>query len=359
MNKKNNSNINDIDIVDLFSSLWINKNFILKITLFFFLVSILYSLSLNNTYKASSTFYPHYEKTDNSNSLRNLAGLAGINLESESSGNIPSNLYPKIINSPIFKEKILNKNIFIGKNQMTYRKYLNNNSSSYNIKNVLFYPINFIKNLFLNNNINNKSSANTNVDILKFSDDEYNTHKYLDELILINLNEKEGFIEINVEDVNPYVASQIATFSEKILQESIIDFKIKNINETFKFTNEQFEIAKNNFYILQDSLARFKDKNRNIKSDLFSIQLKRLEFEVNMSKNIYNELALNKEKIAIEVQKNTPIFTIINPVVVPNKKSYPNRSLIVLYLTFFSFIITSFWVIIKKPLLNIISNIKN
>ena len=46
-----------------------------------------------------------------------------------------------------------------------------------------------------------------------------------------------------------------------------------------------------------DSLAKFKDKNKNIRSDLFFNQFSRIESEYNISRNIYNELALNKEKI--------------------------------------------------------------
>ena len=58
-----------------------------------------------------------------------------------------------------------------------------------------------------------------------------------------------------------------------------------------------------NFYSLQDSLAIFRDSNKNIKSDLFLNQFSRIESEYLISKNIYNELAINKEKTAIDVQK--------------------------------------------------------
>ena len=103
-----------------------------------------------------------------------------------------------------------------------------------------------------------------------------------------------------------------------------------NLNDTYKFISQQLELAKVNFYKLQDSLAVFSDKNRNIKSDLFLNKFSRIESEYIISKNIYNELALSKEKTAIDVKKNTPIFTIIKPVVIPNEKSDPKRTLIVI-----------------------------
>ena len=111
--------------------------------------------------------------------------------------------------------------------------------------------------------------------------------------------------------------------------------------------------VQNNFYKLQDSLAVFSDKNRNIKSDLFLNKYSRIESEYNISKNIYNELALSKEKTAIDVKKNTPIFTIIKPVVIPNKKSDPKRSLIVFIFSFMVLIITSGYTLLKSNLIEI------
>ena len=360
MNKNNNQIYDEddsIDLIELFSILWLNKKFIVKVTLLFFLVGIAYSLSLKNIYKSSSIFYPHYEKIDNSNNLKNLAGLAGINLTSESSNNIPSSLYPNLISSPIFKRKVLDEIINVEGDQLSYRDYLlANTSSSFSIKKLLLFPITFLNNLTPKEEVitNNNSSY-----ILSFSNDEYKIHNYLEGVILLNLNEKEGFLELSVEDRNPYVASQIAEITKNILQESIIDFKIKNVNDTYKFISDQLEIAKNNFYILQDSLAKFKDKNKNIKSDLFLNQFSRIESEYNISKNIYNELALNKEKIAIDVRKNTPIFTVIKPVVIPNDKFEPKRTIIVLIYSIFGIVIGCSWVLFKNSLYDIISNIRS
>ena len=96
----------------------------------------------------------------------------------------------------------------------------------------------------------------------------------------------------------------------------------------------------------------------NIKSDLFLNQYSRIESEYLIAKNIYNELAINKEKTAIEVKKNTPIFTIIEPVVVPNKKSDPKRSLIIIIFTLLGIFISSFYTIIKTSFYEIWTEIK-
>ena len=121
----------------------------------------------------------------------------------------------------------------------------------------------------------------------------------------------------------------------------------------------QFELSKKNFYKLQDSLANFRDSNRNIKSDLFLNQRNRLEAEYNIAKSVYNELALNKEKTAIDVQKNTPIFTVINPVVVPNERYYPKRTQIVIVFIFLGVFLSVFWILNRNHIKQIILKFKS
>tara|TARA_Y100001958_G_C21239549_1_gene566816 strand:+ start:250 stop:1326 length:1077 start_codon:yes stop_codon:yes gene_type:complete len=352
MNKNIKNYDNDsIELIELLAVLFNNKKIILYTTLIFSLFGIVYSLSLPNIFKATSVFYPHIEKVNTSQDLKSLAGLAGIDINNEISDNIPPTLYPNLISSPKFKIEILNDTIIYYNDNITYREYLKNNSSfNFSIKELILLPIKIIKNKFLKKG---EIESNKYYGILELSEDEYNLHKILSENIKLNLNEEEGFIELNVEDENPYVASQIAKKSNEILQKSIIDFKLKNINDTYKFIKSQLEVSKRNFYILQDSLAKFKDNNKNIKSDLFLNKFSRIESEYLISKNIYNELAINKEKIAIDVQKNTPIFTIIKPVVIPNKKFSPNRTLIVIFFFLSGIIISSSYVLGKPIFLKI------
>ena len=350
---KKNKPINEdesIDIILLISSLWKNKNSIIKTTLVFSTIGIIYSLLLKNIYTASSTFYPHYEKNSlsQSSSIRSLAGIAGIDLDSETTQNVPPTLYPNIINSPQFKIEILDSKINYNDTLITFREYLNFKKNKITLKKILYYPINLIGK-YLPNNL----SKNNNLDILQLSDEEFDLHEILIDKIFLILNEDEGFIQLNVKDNNPLIASQIAKIANDILQKNIIDFKLKNLSDTYDFISSQLKIAKKNFYILQDSLATFNDRNINIKSDLFLNQFSRIESEYLIAKNIYNELALNKEKSAIEVKKNTPIFTVIKPVVIPNIKSEPKRTLIVFIFTVLGFAVASFYTITKSSLIDI------
>ena len=100
MNKKkiNKYEEDSIDLIKILSIIIINKNTVVKFLLFSFIVGLIISVVTPVKYKSQSKFYPHYDNMDKSGTdLKNLAGLAGINLQEDNSNQIPTNLYPEII----------------------------------------------------------------------------------------------------------------------------------------------------------------------------------------------------------------------------------------------------------------------
>ena len=61
------------------------------------------------------------------------------------------------------------------------------------------------------------------------------------------------------------------------------------------------------------------------------------------------ELAKQVEQARIQVRKDTPIFTIIDPVVIPNQRTRPKRTLIVFGFTFLGVFLSLGYVLIKGP----------
>ena len=67
-----------------------------------------------------------------------------------------------------------------------------------------------------------------------------------------------------------------------------------------------------------------------------------------------NEFNNNK----IKLNKDTPIFSVIDEVSVPNERSEPKRSLIALVYMFLGVLISSAYLLAKEPLIGIIKNIQ-
>ena len=55
----------------------------------------------------------------------------------------------------------------------------------------------------------------------------------------------------------------------------------------------------------------------------------RLQSDYTIAMNVYNELAKQLEQAKIQVKEETPVFSILEPAMVPNEKSKPKKPMIV------------------------------
>ena len=60
----------------------------------------------------------------------------------------------------------------------------------------------------------------------------------------------------------------------------------------------------------------------------------------------------------IKLNKNTPIFSVIDEVSVPNESSEPKKSIIALTYIFLGLIVSIGYLLTKEPLIKLIKNIK-
>ena len=78
-----------------------------------------------------------------------------------------------------------------------------------------------------------------------------------------------------------------------------------------------------------------------------------------MTSSVFQELAGQVEQAKIQVNKDTPIFTIIEPVSVPLERSKPKRSMMVIIWTFLGGLFSVAWVLVKSPAQQIIKELRS
>jgi LPS O-antigen subunit length determinant protein (WzzB/FepE family) len=180
----------------------------------------------------------------------------------------------------------------------------------------------------------------------------------LDGILSLNVNSKEGFVDLSASMKGPVITASVAKGAQEILQKSVIDYKIKSASEVLKFNQAQVDLKKIEFDSLQNKLALFKDSNINIIDSRFVNKLNSLESEFEIVNVVYQELNKQLEQSKLQVSRDTPVFSIIKSVTIPNTRSAPKRSLMVIVYTFIGFIFGCGYILIKNPLLKIIREIK-
>lgn len=347
-------NSDEINLRELILPLWKARKQILSIALIFAVLGGIVGFLTPATYTASSTFLPQTSQAEGglSGSLGGLASLAGINLNAPmSGGDIPPSMYATVLASEPFRKRILDGKIWVNGDSLSYRDYLVNQPKSV-VGTLLEYTIGLPGKI-----VGSGSEAATlprNGELQVISDEENKLHKALGEKISLANDKKEGVVSLTVVEDDPLIAAQVAKVTEKVLQEWIIEHKAKNAKAQFDFIEKQFDAKQKEFYSIQDQLAGYMDRNQNVLSATYLTRLERLQAEFDLVNTVYSELAKQKEQAAIQLSKDTPTFSVLDPVKIPKEKTAPKKSLYVFGSFLIGFILSAGWFLAKKPVQNFI-----
>jgi uncharacterized protein involved in exopolysaccharide biosynthesis len=325
----------EIDLFSLVNIVYSQRNRLIKIVILFTFFGLVIAILSPKEFTATSSFVPQISDASRTGgSLGGLASLAGINLGGlGGSSEIPPSLYPKIVSSVVFRKALLESEITVEgiENPISYKYYFTNINTSGALGLVKKYTIGlpgliirFIKGESTQDSLENENG------FLNISEEDFQLFKKLDQQLSVLPNDKEGFVTISFVMPEPLMAAQMTKIAQELLQKELIAYKIGIAREQLKFTEARFEEKKAEFDQIQKKLGNFRDRNQNIISASAQNELQSLEAEYNFSFNIYTELAKQLEQAKLQVAKDTPIFTIIQPVTVPTEKSAPKRPLIII-----------------------------
>lgn len=342
----------EIDLKDIILPIWKARKQILTASIIFAVLGGIIGFLTPATYTASSTFLPQTTQSGGTGgSLGGLAALAGINLNSPSTGgDIPPSMYATVLASEPFRKRILDSKIWVNGDSMTYRTYLENQPISV-LGTIQEYTIGLPGKFIglLVSKEEEKQMKNESQGLQSLSNKEYGLLGAVSGKVSIQNDKKEGVITISVVESDPIIAAQITKVTEIVLQDWIREHKIKNAKAQFDFISKQFEAKQNEFFAIQDQLAGYMDRNQNVLSATYLTRLERLQAEFDLVNTVYSELAKQKEQAAIQLSKDTPTFSVLDPVKVPKVKTGPKKSNYILIAFFMGLILTSVWFLARKP----------
>ena len=354
----NDQKDDEIDLIALLKTVFVARRFVIRMTVLFSVLGIVLALVSPVRYTASSMFMPQLSEGKSSSSLGGLASLAGINLSAIMGGQpqeiVPS-LYPQIAESSPYRMALLETPV--GESQTSFRDYILDQDGGVSIIALIKkYTIGLPSLLFSSNNEEPTPQTNNLFDI---SEEDRGLFEVINQVLSVEVDDQEGLVSIRVEFSDRKIAAQLAQAATDLLQTKIIAFKSQSARNNLQFVQDQFDEKRQEFEQIQDSIAMFKDQNLNITSSLYQNQLTRLESQFAVTSSVFQELAGQVEQAKIQVNKDTPIFMIIEPVSVPLKRSKPQRTMMVIIWTFLGGVIAVGWTLVKAPVFQILKELKS
>lgn len=332
----------EIDLIEVIRKLWAKRKFILKVTVVFMALGVLIALFSPKEYTAGCTMVPQIGEKTTGGNLSGLAAMAGINLGSNSGGDVlMPNVYPKILSSVPFQKELMQTEIKFEDYEQPVRLldyYTGEEYRKFSLLGTIKKYTIGLPGLILGALSKEEATPglpdSASSGIQSLSKEEDDCMKILANLVTLTVNDKEGYITLSASMPEPVAAAQLVYKVQVLLQKYVTEFKIEKARANLEFIEERYADAKSEFERKQEELAEFRDANRNFASAVAKTTEERLSNEYAVVLGVYSELAKQREQANIQVKEDTPIFAVVEPVTVPTERSKPKRALICVAFTF-------------------------
>lgn len=313
------------------------------VTLLFMAFGVLIAFTSRVEYVASCKLMIEDQKTGSSSLGRfgGLAGLAGINLDAGSSGTIPSALFPEIVYSLPFQQKIMHDSILFeskGIRCTPYYYFLEVNKPTL-IENVKRYTIGLpgiLRSKISKSDIENDAQVGNNNQAqevsgyVKIDKIEWDLIQGMRNRITTFVDFESGIVWVSAKMPDAVAASELTHHVVEILTDEVTQYKTEKAQQNLEFIEASYQQAKTSFEESQLRLATFADRNRNINTQQGRIEIQRLQHEYDLAFEMFKNLASQVEQSKIKLKEETPVFKVLEPVRVPLEKTEPKRKIILL-----------------------------
>ena len=349
MEKEQGRNKDEIDLAEIAREVWSKRRFITRLVGVFFILGLTIALTSKVEYEASCKLLPETaERTPDFGGLGGLAGLAGVDLSGlGGQGVLSPDLYPEIVSSVPFTDKMINSTIYFENIDTTISSfnYFKEIDSPSLLGFIAEYSIGLpgkVKRLLAPTKGKLKD-----IEMIRYSKDDWKIMESFSDRLSVSVDSKTGIISVKTEMPDAVASAKTAVLLVKELTLSVTNYKIEKASVNLDFIKERFDESKREYEKKQDQIARFSDRNRNISNSIVNTEYERLQNELDIAFEVYKGLATQLEQAKIKVKEETPVFTILEPVMVPSEKSKPRSILIIIGMVLLGGILGSSIVLIR------------
>ena len=303
---------NDLNLFFLFKLFW-QKSYLLLLPFIFFILLGYYKYkNLPTEYTAQCILLGEEPVSSDNTNILKIANL----VSTENTNNSFSDLYPIILANKPFLIELSKDTIFDEKNNKT----------------TLFDFIQNPNRDVISNELRRKQNTNPNIGRLNTNFEILSNE---DEAVCDKLKSKIKFkkvgrqIIISVTTSNAKISAEATNLLLNKLIDYVTKYKTKKQLDNLNFLNARFEEAKERFEKKRIKSANFTDTYVGAIFESIKSTQTQLQNEANITLNTYNLLASQLEQANIDLKKQTPLFTIFEPIYLPKKPDIKSATVII------------------------------
>lgn len=344
----------EIDIMEYVKKLFKDWKFILKWCGIAAVIGVIAALSAVSTYTVTTKMSPESTKSGGGQ-LSSLASLAGINLGSMSSGSdaFSPDLYPEIVSSVPFMTDLFYMPVeaeYKGeKIQCNYYEYLMNCGKAPWYSYVTSLPgkaLGAVFSIFQPKEEKEPKGFKKlgEVDDAKLTNAQENIIKGMRSRISVSTDKKTYVITLSVTDQDPDIAMKLSETIVENLRNFITSYRTEKARNDLEYYEQLYEESQADYFDAQQRYARYVDMNQGMVRQSVMTEQQRLQNEMNLKYNLYNSCAQQVQMAKAQIQRETPVCTILTPPTTPLKDNESGAKTLAIFI-FLGLCLAAVWVL--------------
>ena len=168
--------------------------------------------------------------------------------------------------------------------------------------------------------------------------------------INVMVDEKSGVTTLTVLMQDPLISATVTDTVMHNLQKYITDYRTNKARHDLAFTEQLYAEARADYEKAQQAYADFVDSNQNIIRQSAMVEQERLQNEMNLTYQVYTQVAQQLQMAKAKVQEITPVYTVVQPATVPLRAAKPSKVLILIGFVFLAGVGCSCWILFLRDM---------
>ena len=354
----------EIDLMDLLHKVWSARRRVVKYALVGAAAGLVIGFSIPKSYVTTIKLAPESKGGSASGGgMAGLAAMAGINLnQGGGTEGITAAIFPEIVKSTPFLLEFAGIPVTLTPKKsgapgekMSLFEYVTEHQKKAWWKHVTAFPgqaVGWVLSIGRDDKPEELLPPTDSVDLFNLPPQYKGFVGALSGMLSVQEDKKSSMLEAKVTMQDPMVSAIVADSLVSKLQKYMTAYRTQKTRQDLEQNIRQNAEAKARYYEAEDRLVEAVDQNRTVSSEALRVRIERLRNEREIAYNVYNQTASQVEVTKIKLQEETPIATVVEPAIVPDRAAAPNKMMIFVAFAFLGAFLAVGIVVVKSLLAN-------
>lgn len=343
----------EIDLMKYIRQLWGARKLFLKVASIAAILGIIIAFSIPKTYTAEVILTPEAGKGGGNNvsSMAAMLGLGNVTMGGGEANAINISMASEIIASTPFILELFDVQVRTLDEKMdtSLVAYLATEKRPWwnTVMSLPNQAVHGIKKLFNGPSV---AMEEKTIDLFRLTPRQRGQANAIKNVITAETDKISGMTKISVTLQDPLVAATLVDTVLVQLQKYITKYKTSKAEEDCRYWKQLYNERQSEYYQAQEAYATYADANQGVILQSVRIEQERLQNEVNLAFQVFNQVATQLQLSRAKLQEAKPAFTIMEPASVPLYPTGTKSKTIIVGLIFLAVVGVSAWILFGQSL---------